>query len=69
MPDCGNDHSACARLIDWQRGNPYVWRIDDLEEINIVIKQYDQNKIIRSLYEISFLTPPIKQKQIKNVRT
>lgn len=33
MPECNNDHRACMRLIDWRRGNPYVWRISDLEEI------------------------------------
>lgn len=31
MPDCGNDHFACVRLIDWERGNPYVWRSDDFD--------------------------------------
>lgn len=29
MPNCNNDHLACVRLIDWQRGNPYVFTIDD----------------------------------------
>ena len=33
MPDCNNDHFACVRLIDWERGNPYVWRIADAEII------------------------------------
>lgn len=33
MPDCNNDHFACARLIDWERGNPYVWRAEDYEQI------------------------------------
>lgn len=33
MPNCNNNHEACMRLIDWQRGNPYVWRIGDYEEI------------------------------------
>lgn len=31
MPDCNNDHFACARLIDWERGNPYVWRSADFD--------------------------------------
>lgn len=29
MPDCHNNHLACARLIDWERGNPYVFRKED----------------------------------------
>ncbi|MCH5320898.1 MAG: glycosyl transferase [Eubacterium sp.] len=33
MPNCNNDHYACARLIDWNRGNPYVFRAEDYEEI------------------------------------
>lgn len=33
MPDCNDDHFACARLIDWGRGKPYVWRAEDYEEI------------------------------------
>lgn len=33
MPDCKNDHLACARLIDWERGNPYVFKIEDFDEI------------------------------------
>lgn len=33
MPECGNNHLACARLIDWNRGNPYVFRKEDFEQI------------------------------------
>lgn len=33
MSDCGDNHEACARLIDWKRGNPYVWRVEDFETI------------------------------------
>lgn len=33
MPDCNNNHEACMRLIDWDRGNPYVWRSADYDEI------------------------------------
>ena len=33
MPDCNNNHVACMRLIDWNRGNPYVWRKEDYDEI------------------------------------
>lgn len=27
------DYGGSARLIDWKRGNPYVWRMSDYEEI------------------------------------
>lgn len=33
MPNCNDDHFACVRLIDWDRGNPYVWRKEDFEAI------------------------------------
>lgn len=33
MPNCNNNHFACARLIDWERGNPYVWRKEDYDLI------------------------------------
>lgn len=33
MPHCGNNQLACARLIDWNRGNPYVFTSSDFDEI------------------------------------
>ncbi len=33
MPNCNNDQMACARLIDWERGRPYVFRMADHDEI------------------------------------
>lgn len=33
MPNCNNDQMACARLIDWERGHPYVFRMADYDEI------------------------------------
>lgn len=33
MPNCNNNHLACARLIDWERGNPYVFRKEDFDLI------------------------------------
>lgn len=56
MPDCNNDHFACARLIDWQRGNPYIWRIDDLEEIKaspcIFARKFDENTDEKVIEEV-----------------
>ena len=28
-----NEYQGCLRLVDWKRGNPYVWKLDDLEVI------------------------------------
>lgn len=33
MPNCNNDQLACARYIDWERGNPYIFRITDFKDI------------------------------------
>ena len=33
MPNCNNNHDACMRLIDWERGNPYVCRSEDIDLI------------------------------------
>lgn len=33
MPDCNNDQLACARYIDWDRGNPYIFRTVDFEDL------------------------------------
>lgn len=33
MPNCNNDQMACARLIDWERGRPYVFRMTDYDQI------------------------------------
>ncbi len=48
MPDCNNNHDACLRLIDWNRGNPYIWRMEDLEIIQnspcIFARKFDMNK-------------------------
>ncbi len=33
MPGCNDDHRACVRLVDWKRGNPYVWHSEDYDEI------------------------------------
>ena len=30
---CPADYVSSARLIDWSRGNPYVWRLTDYEEL------------------------------------
>lgn len=32
-PAARPDYCAILRYIDWTRGNPYVWKIDDVEEL------------------------------------
>lgn len=47
MPNCNNNHNACVRLIDWQRGNPYIWRSEDFEQIKysscMFARKFDTN--------------------------
>lgn len=47
MPNCNNNHLACLRLIDWERGNPYVFRKEDFELIKsspaIFARKFDIN--------------------------
>jgi hypothetical protein len=47
MPQCNNNHVACMRLIDWERGNPYIWRSEDFEIIRdsecIFARKFDIN--------------------------
>lgn len=31
--DFNNDYGMCLRKIDWKRGNPYVYRSDDFQEL------------------------------------
>lgn len=33
MPTCNDNHLACARHIDWNRGNPYTFKADDFDEL------------------------------------
>lgn len=33
MPNCNNNHLACARLIDWERGDPYIFKKEDYDLI------------------------------------
>lgn len=28
-----DDYMACLRYIDWSRGNPYIWRIEDYDQL------------------------------------
>lgn len=33
MKGFSDDYQSCVRKIDWTRGNPYVWRQEDYEEL------------------------------------
>lgn len=56
MPNCNNDHFACARLIDWKRGNPYVWTSEDYDEIMaspcMFARKFDMNVDSEIIYNI-----------------
>lgn len=47
MPNCNNNLIACARLIDWHRGNPYVFRKEDFYLIKsssaMFARKFDMN--------------------------
>ena len=52
-----DEHDRCLRLIDWQRGNPYIWKSEDWEEIiknkNLFARKFDENideDIVEKLY-------------------
>ena len=58
MPNCNNNHEACMRLIDWERGNPYIFRSDDLELLKnsncIFARKFDLNtdsKVVDKILE------------------
>ena len=52
-----DNHSACMRLIDWKRGEPYIFRSADYDELmhseNMFARKFDDNvdaQIIKRLY-------------------
>lgn len=52
-----NDYTACLRYIDWNRGNPYVFRKDDYNELmsakHMFARKFDENidtEIIDMIY-------------------
>lgn len=62
-----DDYMACLRLIDWERGNPYVWRINDYEELihapHLFARKFDETvdfEIIDKMYRY------IEEKQRKS---
>lgn len=61
----GNDNVSCLRHIDWMRGEPYVFRSNDYDELilsnRLFARKFDQdvdNEIIDRLY---------KSKTLKNI--
>jgi hypothetical protein len=55
-----NDYSLCLRYIDWDRGTPYVFRVDDYEELVnagesfLFARKFDSNidrEIVEKIYE------------------
>ena len=52
------NYEACMRLVDWKRGGPYVWGINDYDEIinsdKLLARKFDSNidyEIIDKIYE------------------
>lgn len=53
-----DEHDQCMRLIDWQRGTPYIWRITDLNTLltsnRMFARKFDEkidSKVIYALYD------------------
>ena len=53
-----DNYDSCKRLIDWKRGKPYVWKMEDLKELEesnaFFARKFDcntDNEIIDYLYE------------------
>lgn len=52
-----NDYRDCLRYIDWKRGNPYVWRLENYEELMaspyLFARKFDEqtdSEIIEKIY-------------------
>lgn len=60
-----DDYFACLRLIDWKRGNPYVWRNQDYEELmnapHLFARKFDEN-VDREVIDRIFQTISDRQK-------
>ena len=60
-----DDYFACLRLIDWKRGNPYVWRNQDYEELmnapHLFARKFDEN-IDQEVIDKIFQTISSRQK-------
>lgn len=52
-----NNFEACMRLIDWKRGNPYIFKVQDYEEIMsskmLFVRKVDENKEKKLIEKIS----------------
>lgn len=52
-----DDYVACMRKIDWERGNPYIWKVDDYNELieapHIFARKIDYNLAAKLLSELS----------------
>lgn len=51
-----HEYESCCRLIDWQRGSPYVWQNKDISELinsdRLFARKFDSNSktLIETLY-------------------
>lgn len=65
-----DDYFACLRLIDWKRGQPYVWRKEDFQELidapHLFARKFDET-IDSDIVDMVFET--IQKKQEKERKT
>lgn len=54
MFDTEDEYNGCQRLIDWNRGRPYCWKIGDLEEIlksnYLFCRKIENEELAKELY-------------------
>ena len=52
-----DEYKGCMRLIDWERGNPYIFRQNDYQEImssdRLFARKFDEKdlEIVNMIYE------------------
>ena len=67
LPGFKNDYSACMRYIDWNRGNPYVFRVEDYDLLMksdcMFARKFDE-KVDKDIIEKIYLTLKNKRQEI-----
>lgn len=52
-----DDYMACMRKIDWKRGKPYTWKLNDYEELkaapHLFARKIDYNLAVKLLIDLS----------------
>lgn len=56
MPDARGDYRSCLRYVDWNRGNPYVFRREDFDDLinspYLFARKFDLNEDVQIVEKI-----------------